>query len=57
MLISTRADDVRAAQQLSTLAGLPSVALATLIAVNVIPPRAPPRPSPPQRWCCSTWSA
>jgi len=37
MLISTRADDVRVAQQLSTLASLPSVALTTLIAVNVIP--------------------
>ena len=37
MLISARATDIRVAQQLSTLASLPSVAMTTLIAVNVIP--------------------
>jgi ABC-2 type transport system permease protein len=36
-LISTRAGDVRVAQQLSALASLPSVALTTLIAFNIIP--------------------
>jgi ABC-type transport system involved in multi-copper enzyme maturation permease subunit len=35
-LISTRANDVRVAQQLSSLASLPSVAVTTLIALNVI---------------------
>ena len=34
--ISTRASDVRVAQQLSVLASLPSVAVTTLIALNVI---------------------
>jgi ABC-type transport system involved in multi-copper enzyme maturation permease subunit len=37
MLISTRANDVRVAQQLAMVASLPSVALTTLIALNVIP--------------------
>jgi hypothetical protein len=37
MLISTRASDIRVAQQLATLASLPSVAVTTLIALNVIP--------------------
>jgi ABC-type Na+ efflux pump permease subunit len=36
--ISTRSSDIRAAQQLSTLANLPLVALSTLIAFNVIQP-------------------
>ncbi len=36
ILISTRSADVRVAQQLSALASLPSVALTTLIALNVI---------------------
>jgi hypothetical protein len=36
--ISTRTSDIRAAQQLSTLANLPLVALTTLIAFNVIQP-------------------
>lgn len=36
IVISTRANDVRVAQQLATLASLPSVALTTLIALNVI---------------------
>jgi ABC-type Na+ efflux pump permease subunit len=36
--ISTRASDVRVAQQLSLLASLPSVALTSLIAFNVITP-------------------
>lgn len=36
--ISTRASDVRVAQQLSLLASLPSVALTSLIAFNVISP-------------------
>ena len=36
--ISTRASDVRVAQQLGMLASLPSVAVTTLIAYNVIPP-------------------
>jgi ABC-type Na+ efflux pump permease subunit len=35
--ISTRSSDVRVAQQLSTLTSLPSVAVTTLIALNVIP--------------------
>ena len=35
--ISTRSNDLRVAQQLASLAGLPSVALTTLIALNVIP--------------------
>jgi ABC-type transport system involved in multi-copper enzyme maturation permease subunit len=35
--ISTRASDVRVAQQLGMLASLPSVAMTTLIAYNVIP--------------------
>jgi ABC-type Na+ efflux pump permease subunit len=38
MLISTRASDIRIAQQLATLASLPSVAITTLIALDVIPP-------------------
>ena len=37
-LISTRSNDVRVAQQLSSLASLPSVALTTLVALNVIKP-------------------
>jgi ABC-type Na+ efflux pump permease subunit len=36
--ISTRASDIRTSQQLSALAGLPSVAVTTLIALNVIRP-------------------
>ena len=36
MLISARAGDIRVAQQISTVASLPSVAVTTLIAVNVI---------------------
>jgi ABC-type transport system involved in multi-copper enzyme maturation permease subunit len=35
--ISTRPNDLRVAQQLASLAGLPSVAVTTLIALNVIP--------------------
>jgi ABC-type transport system involved in multi-copper enzyme maturation permease subunit len=35
--ISTRSNDLRVAQQLASLAGLPSVAVTTLIALNVIP--------------------
>jgi ABC-type Na+ efflux pump permease subunit len=34
--ISTRANDIRVAQQLSVLASLPTIALTTLIALNVI---------------------
>jgi len=37
MLISTRANDVRVAQQLTMVASLPSVALILLVALNVIP--------------------
>lgn len=37
MLISTRANDVRVAQQLAMVASLPSVALILLVALNVIP--------------------
>lgn len=36
MLISTRSSDVRVAQQLSSLASFPSVAVAVLVALNVI---------------------
>ena len=36
IVISTRSNDIRVAQQLSTLASLPSVALTTLISLNVI---------------------
>ncbi len=36
MLISSRSGDVRVAQQLAALASLPSVALTTLVALNVI---------------------
>jgi ABC-2 type transport system permease protein len=36
--ISTRAGDVRVAQQLATLASLPAIAMTTLIAFNVISP-------------------
>jgi ABC-type transport system involved in multi-copper enzyme maturation permease subunit len=36
--ISTRSSDIRVAQQLSMLASLPSIALTTLIAINVIHP-------------------
>jgi ABC-type Na+ efflux pump permease subunit len=36
ILISTRSSDVRVAQQLATLASLPSIALTTLVALNVI---------------------
>jgi hypothetical protein len=35
-LISTRSNDVRVAQQPASLASLPSVALTTLVALNVI---------------------
>jgi ABC-type Na+ efflux pump permease subunit len=38
MAISTRASDIRVAQQLSTLASLPSIAITTMIALNVIHP-------------------
>jgi ABC-type transport system involved in multi-copper enzyme maturation permease subunit len=38
MAISTRVSDIRVAQQLSTLASLPSIALSTLIALNVLHP-------------------
>jgi ABC-type transport system involved in multi-copper enzyme maturation permease subunit len=38
MLISTRSNDPRTAQQLGTLAGLPTVAVAALMAYNVIHP-------------------
>jgi ABC-type transport system involved in multi-copper enzyme maturation permease subunit len=37
MLISTRANDVRVAQQLAIVASLPSVAVIVLVALNVIP--------------------
>jgi len=37
ILISTRSNDVRVAQQFAALASLPSIALTTLIALNVIP--------------------
>jgi ABC-2 type transport system permease protein len=36
IVISTRSNDVRVAQQLATLASLPSIALTTLVAFNVI---------------------
>jgi ABC-type Na+ efflux pump permease subunit len=36
--ISTRSSDIRVAQQLSALASLPSIAVTTLIAINVIHP-------------------
>jgi ABC-type transport system involved in multi-copper enzyme maturation permease subunit len=36
--ISTRSSDIRVAQQLATLASLPSIAITTLIALNVIHP-------------------
>jgi len=36
ILISTRSNDVRVAQQLASLASLPSIALTTLVAFNVI---------------------
>ena len=35
--ISTRSNDIRVAQQLASLAGLPSIAVTTLMALNVIP--------------------
>ena len=38
IVISTRSSDVRVAQQFATLASLPTVALTTLIALNVIQP-------------------
>jgi ABC-2 type transport system permease protein len=38
MLVSTRANDVRVAQQLATLASLPSIAATTLVALDVITP-------------------
>ena len=41
ILISTRAGDIRVAQQLATLASLPSVALTTVISLNVIKPSLP----------------
>ena len=37
LVISTRSSDVRVAQPLAALAGLPSIVLTTLIALNVIP--------------------
>lgn len=37
IVISTRSSDVRVAQQLATLASLPSIALTTLVALNIIP--------------------
>jgi ABC-type transport system involved in multi-copper enzyme maturation permease subunit len=36
ILISTRSNDIRVAQQLASLASLPSVAVTTLVALNVI---------------------
>ncbi len=36
MLISTRSNDIRVAQQLATLASLPTIAVTTLVAFNVI---------------------
>ena len=41
ILVSTRAGDVRVAQQFATLASLPSVAVTTLLALNVIVPSLP----------------
>ena len=41
ILISTRAGDIRVAQQLATLASLPSVALTTVVSLNVIKPSLP----------------
>jgi len=38
MAVSTRASDIRVAQQLSTLASLPSIAVTVLIAFDVIHP-------------------
>jgi hypothetical protein len=38
MAISTRASDLRVAQQLSVLASLPTVAVTTLVALNVVHP-------------------
>lgn len=38
MLISTRSNDIRVAQQVSVLASLPSIVLTTLVAFNVIAP-------------------
>jgi len=37
ILISTRSNDVRVAQQYAMLASLPSIAVTTLVALNVIP--------------------
>jgi ABC-type transport system involved in multi-copper enzyme maturation permease subunit len=37
ILISTRSNDVRVAQQFAALASLPSIAVTTLVALNVIP--------------------
>jgi ABC-type transport system involved in multi-copper enzyme maturation permease subunit len=37
ILISTRSNDVRVAQQFASLASLPTIAVTTLIALNVIP--------------------
>jgi ABC-2 type transport system permease protein len=36
ILISTRSNDVRVAQQFATLASLPSIAVTTLVALNVV---------------------
>jgi hypothetical protein len=36
-LISTRSNDIRVAQQFATLASLPSIAVTTLVAFDVIP--------------------
>jgi hypothetical protein len=36
IVISARSNDVRVAQQLATLASVPSIAITTLVAVNVI---------------------
>ena len=38
LAISTRASDVRVAQQLSVLASLPAIALTTLVATNAVHP-------------------
>jgi ABC-2 type transport system permease protein len=41
IVISTRASDVRVAQQFATLASLPAVAVTTLVALNVLKPSLP----------------
>jgi ABC-type transport system involved in multi-copper enzyme maturation permease subunit len=57
ILISTRANDVRVAQQLASLASLPTVALTTLVALNVIKRRSLRPWSLRRHSCCSTGSA